>query len=108
MVYIDNMNAPFGRMIMCHMVADTTQELLEMADKIGVARKWIQDAGEYSEHFDVSLGAKKKALALGAKEITMKEFARICNLRPNAPAFMKKMQEEIDSSHPPQNNVSHE
>lgn len=66
-VYIDNMNARFGRMIMCHMVADTTEELLQMVDRIGVNRKWIQDAGTYSEHFDISLGAKQKALQLGAK-----------------------------------------
>lgn len=56
MVYIDNMNAPFGRMIMCHMIADTKEELLEMADKIGVQRKWIQEEGTWQEHFDVSLG----------------------------------------------------
>jgi hypothetical protein len=35
------MRAPFGRMIMCHMFADTTEELNDMADKIGVAGKWI-------------------------------------------------------------------
>lgn len=31
-VYIDNYNAPFGKMIMCHLVADTTEELLAMVD----------------------------------------------------------------------------
>lgn len=98
MVYVDNMQAPFGRMIMCHMVADTKEELLQMADKIGVKRKWIQDEGTYSEHFDVSLGARKKAVEFGAKEITMREFAKICNDRPNAPAFLKKWQQEIDNS----------
>lgn len=41
-VYVDNMRAPFGRMLMCHMSADTSEELLAMADRIGVARKWIQ------------------------------------------------------------------
>jgi hypothetical protein len=28
MVYVDNMNAHFGDMIMCHMVADSNDELL--------------------------------------------------------------------------------
>jgi len=54
-VYVDNMRAIYGRMVMCHMVADTTAELLAMADTIGVARKWLQHAGTYREHFDIAL-----------------------------------------------------
>lgn len=68
-VYIDRMNAPFGRMFMCHMMADTTEELLELADKIGVKRKWIQDKDTYGEHFDICLSKKAEALALGAIEV---------------------------------------
>lgn len=77
MVYIDNMNAKYGRMIMCHMVADTTEELLEMVDKIGVNRKHLQDEGTYREHFDICKAKKDKALKLGAEEITMRELAGI-------------------------------
>lgn len=77
MVYIDSFNAPFGRMLMCHMVADTTEELLAMVDKIGVARKWIQNPGEPTEHFDICLSKKKKALECGAKEVTLREMATI-------------------------------
>lgn len=84
-VYVDNMNAPYGRMIMCHMIADTTDELLAMADKIGVNRKWIQEAGTWQEHFDISLGAKKKAIAAGAKEITMMQLGRMTASRHNSP-----------------------
>jgi hypothetical protein len=43
MVYVDDMyKSPmgqFGRMKMSHMIADTTEELLQMADKIGVKKK---------------------------------------------------------------------
>lgn len=74
-VYVDNMRAKFGRMVMCHMRADSTEELLAMADKIGVARKWIQYPGTPREHFDVCLSAKAKAIANGAIEITMREMA---------------------------------
>lgn len=68
-VYVDDMEAPFGRMEMCHMIADSSEELLIMADAIGVGRKWIQDRGTSREHFDVTLSKKKLALAHGAVEI---------------------------------------
>ena len=60
MVYVDDAKLKFGRMTMCHMVADTTAELLAMADTIGVARKWIQGAGTYREHFDVCLAMRAR------------------------------------------------
>jgi Protein of unknown function (DUF4031) len=74
-VYVDDFQAKFGRMIMCHMMADTTEELLEMADKIGVNRKWIQDKGTGREHFDVCLSARKKAVSFGAVEVGMRDLA---------------------------------
>lgn len=81
MVYVDTMNAKFGRMIMCHMMADTREELLEMADRIGVARKWIQSSGTPSEHFDICLSKKKMAIQLGAREVGWKQIADIINKR---------------------------
>lgn len=86
-IYIDNMNAHYRRMIMCHMIADTKEELLDMASKIGVNLKWIQDEDTYSEHFDICLSMKKKALELGAKEITMTEFGRILSKRVGSPFY---------------------
>jgi hypothetical protein len=74
-VYVDNFKAKYRGMIMCHMIADTQQELLEMADKIGVQRKWIQDYGTNREHFDVCLAKKQKAIEFGAIEIGFRELA---------------------------------
>ncbi len=68
-VYVDNMRAAFRRMKMCHMVADTTAELLEMVDKIGVDRKWIQSVGTVEEHFDIALTKRAMAVRRGAVEI---------------------------------------
>lgn len=81
MVYVDDMHltplGQFGRMKMCHMVADTTDELLEMADKIGVQRKWLQHAGTPKEHFDIATSKRALAVAAGAVEIRMAEVSRI-------------------------------
>ena len=63
-------------MKMCHMIADTTQELLAMVDKIGVQRKWIQNPGTPNEHFDICFSKRKKAIELGAIQIGMRDYAR--------------------------------
>lgn len=75
MVYVDDMRAPFGRMLMCHMIADTSEELVAMAEAIGVSRKWIQYAGTPKEHFDIALTKREKALLLGARQITMRQLS---------------------------------
>ena len=67
-VYVDNMRASYGRMIMCHMLADSEDELHAMADTIGVDRKWYQDW-----HYDVCLSKRALAVAAGAIEITWKQ-----------------------------------
>lgn len=66
-VYVDDVAHKFGRMVMCHMWADTVEELLEMADRIGVQRKWLQQPPKASwVHFDVSITKKKQAIQAGA------------------------------------------
>lgn len=74
-VYVDSANHKFRNMIMCHLFADTTEELLVCADAIGLQRKYIQHKGNYREHFDVSQSMKKKAIEYGAKEVTGRDFA---------------------------------
>lgn len=74
-VYVDDMEAKFGRMIMCHMIATDTGELVGMAQAIGVNPKWIQYPGTANEHFDIAIAKRKIAVAYGAVEITMKEYA---------------------------------
>lgn len=73
-VYVDDMEASFGRMVMCHMAADSTEELLAMADAIGVARKWIQKPGTWQEHFDIAKSKRAQAVQLGAIEVTSREL----------------------------------
>lgn len=80
-VYVDNMRASYGRMKMCHMIADSTDELLSMADKIGVARKWLQKAGTAHEHFDIALSKRDLAVKAGAVEVSMMDLGRIIRAR---------------------------
>lgn len=80
-VYVDDMKAKFGRMKMCHMIADSHSELLAMAEKIGVATRWIQKRGTPHEHFDICLSKRAMAIKLGAKEVTTMELGRILHAR---------------------------
>jgi len=81
-VYVDDMRAKFGTMIMCHMVADTIAELHEMADRIGVQRRWFQGPGKSRyPHYDISISKRALAIAFNAVEIRMREtpaIARRC------------------------------
>lgn len=74
-VYVDDSKIRFGRMWMCHMIADTTAELVAMAERIGVAREWIQKPGTPREHFDICLSKRKLAIDAGATEISQRELA---------------------------------
>lgn len=65
-VYVDDMRASYGRMKMCHMLADSVEELLVMADKIGVDRKWFQALSH--PHFDIALSKRALAVQHGAIE----------------------------------------
>ena len=66
-VYVDDVRHQFGRMVMCHMWADDLDELMAMADAIGVARKWLQQPPKASwVHFDIALAKKAEAIARGA------------------------------------------
>lgn len=81
-VYVDDMyKSPMGqlgRMKMSHMIADTVDELHEMADKIGVARKHYQGPPvTINPHYDICHSKRASAIWHGAKEITMREAVDI-------------------------------
>jgi hypothetical protein len=80
-VYVDDMRAQFGRMVMCHMVADTADELHSMAARIGVDRRWVQHPGTPKEHYDISLSKRALAVQHGAIEITMRDVGRMLGTR---------------------------
>lgn len=72
-------------MKMCHMTADSHDELIAMADRIGVARRWIQYPGTWREHFDICKSKRALAVASGAIELnTLSEAAAHISRRRKA------------------------
>lgn len=77
MVYVDHVRLRFGRMLMSHMIADSREELLVVAAKIGVNARWLQKEGTASEHFDICESMRAKAIGYGAVPISSKEIVRL-------------------------------
>jgi hypothetical protein len=75
------MKAPYGRLIMCHMIADTEEELIAMADRIKVARRWHQYAGTPRSHFDICRTKRALAIQFGAQEISWRTLGMLCYRR---------------------------
>lgn len=75
-VYVDDMRAAVGRMVMCHMIADSDDELHAMADRIGVARRWFQ-----GDHYDIALSKRRLAVEAGAVEITLRQAGAMAFFR---------------------------
>ena len=79
-VYVDDMfrskMGEFRGMKMSHMMADTHEELMAMAHKIGLRPEWLQNEGEWLEHFDVAMSKREQAVQHGAVEISMRKLVR--------------------------------
>lgn len=94
-VYVDDMNAQYGRMKMSHLLADSNDELHAMAEKIGVARKWWQSPEKTSgSHYDIALSKKALAIQFGAIEITWKQ-AGAMNSRRRVTGELGKPEEAV-------------
>ena len=74
-VYVDQSIYSYGRMTMCHMIADTLDELHAMADRIGVARRWFQD--KRIPHYDICKAKRAMAVAAGALQPDRAAFVAV-------------------------------
>lgn len=83
-VYVDSEFIPFKRMKMCHMVADTEEELEEMALALGLRLSWWQYKGTPKSHFDVAKGVRDKAITLGVKVIDREELVTLIRRKREA------------------------
>lgn len=99
-VYLDSARHRFGRMLMCHMIADELGELHAMAAAIGMQPWWFQAAPPASfPHYDVSLSRRKRALAHGAIALDRRAFhARMQAIRESLGEAVRGRDTALDSS----------
>jgi hypothetical protein len=82
-VYVDRTRNRFKHMIMCHMLADTFEELMAMAEHIGADDAWLQVSNGGTPHYDVPWGGtrvpprRQHAIEAGAIEIGRRETVEL-------------------------------
>jgi hypothetical protein len=77
-VYVDQPIHQLGRMKMCHMVADSIEELHRMADRIGVARRHFQSPPKARlPHYDICKAKRSLAVKLGAIEVSSRRIVQV-------------------------------
>jgi hypothetical protein len=98
-VYVDDVKHRFRNMTMCHLWADTIDELHAFAMALGLKMEWFQAPPKASwEHYDISLGKKAQALKQGAV-LTDKygPVVHVCNLRLARLRKMARTEEVLKS-----------
>lgn len=61
--------------------ADATAELLAFGERLGLSRSWLRQGDSPLEHFDVTAGKRRLAIALGAVEISADEAHALARAR---------------------------
>jgi hypothetical protein len=65
----------------CHMVADTPEELDEIARKLQLKPRWKQKVGTPSEHYDLPVEGREAAVALGAIPVSSRQIVTMIRAR---------------------------
>lgn len=72
-VYVDNLRDYGWRHgPSCHLIADSVDELIEFAERMGLKREWFQPKS--SPHFDLTAEGREIAIRNGAIELTQRNF----------------------------------
>ena len=76
------MRAVVGRHVVCHMMADSEEELEVMAVRIGLSARW-----RHGDHYDVPLPERAAAVAAGAIEVSSRDLVRLRRARRSGRGF---------------------
>lgn len=89
-IYVDNLNlrasvkngSKTHRSRWCHLMTDgSDQELIDFAKRIGLKPEWLQDAGTFTSHFDVTEPKRRAAVRAGATEISWRDLGALLECR---------------------------
>ena len=73
--YVDELIWERGGQLWCHLTADTAEELHALASTLGLRRSRFQSkpGRPWVDHYDIAEPTRRRAVALGALEITIEE-----------------------------------
>ncbi|HVN56159.1 MAG TPA: DUF4031 domain-containing protein [Anaerolineaceae bacterium] len=86
-VYVDTLvnygHQDWRRGEWCHMIADTLEELHDMAERIGLRREWFQNKPDHP-HYDLRPLSRELAVKYGAIELSSLELVgKLKEIREN-------------------------
>jgi hypothetical protein len=92
-VYVDDMRKPvrLNRFTAnwSHLYADTPEELREIAEKLALKPQWLQYAGTWKEHYDVTDTVRLHAIKLGVTQVTYRETGKYMSEKRKASLVVK-------------------
>jgi len=58
--------------VACHMLADTEDQLEDMARTLGLKRRW-----RHGDHYDLAPARRRQAVKLGAVELSSRQMVKV-------------------------------
>lgn len=85
-----------------HLLADTSEERMEFARRLGLQPAWLQHAGTPLEHFDVVETVRSRAIRAGARPITYRQSGElVARKRAMLPAPAPVVEQQVLPLQPP-------
>jgi Protein of unknown function (DUF4031) len=77
-VYVDEPIWEWRGRRWCHLTADTSAELHEFAERLGLLRQWFQSKSgrPWHDHYDLPEDVRAQAIACGAQSLTNRQMGR--------------------------------